>query len=77
VLEVAFHRTLRIPDDSRRYNVPPTPRDGSTILAAIKSVFVKGEERGEQPLPENEGFEQPEPVVLRSRRPSFRTASDI
>lgn len=50
------------------YDDAAAPREGSTILAAIKSVFAKGEERGEQPLPENEGFEPPEPIVLRSRR---------
>jgi hypothetical protein len=41
--------------------------EGSAKLARLKSVRALGEWRGETPLPENEGFEPPEPVVLRSR----------
>lgn len=58
------------------YDADATPREGSTILAALKSVFTTGEQRGEQPLPENEGFEPPEPVVLRPRRQRFGTLSE-
>ena len=39
-------------------------RSGSAVLAKAKSVFEFGKGRGEQPLPENESFEPPEPVVL-------------
>jgi len=39
-------------------------KEGSAILATLKSVFALGQEKGEAPLPENEGFEPPEPVRL-------------
>lgn len=55
------------------YEATAAPREGSTILAAVKSVFAKGEENGEQPLPENDGFEPPEPVVIRA--PSYKYSS--
>ena len=42
--------------------------EGSSVLAGLASVHALGEGRGEAPLPENEGFEPPEPVVLRPRR---------
>ncbi len=37
---------------------------GSRILAALKSVATLGADKGETPLPENEGFEPPEPIRL-------------
>lgn len=45
-----------------------TPREGSGILANLKSVSAVGQTLGENPLPENEGFDPPEPVVLRGRQ---------
>ena len=39
-------------------------KEGSGILAALKSVFALGAEKGEAPLPENEGFDPPEPIRL-------------
>lgn len=41
-----------------------TPVQGSSILGKLKSVFTLGQEKGEAPLPENEGFDPPEPVRL-------------
>ncbi|MBV1796279.1 hypothetical protein [Siccirubricoccus sp. G192] len=37
---------------------------GSPILAGLASVSSLGQAKGEAPLPENEGFEPPEPVLL-------------
>ena len=42
-------------------------REGSAALAEVVSVFELGRERREQPLPENESFDQPEPVVVGPR----------
>lgn len=39
-------------------------RPGSSVLSTVRSVFEFGEGRGEEPLPENESFDPPEPVVL-------------
>ena len=39
-------------------------RTGSAALAEVVSVAELGRERGEHPLPENESFEPPEPVIL-------------
>jgi hypothetical protein len=50
------------------YDPAPAPREGSDILAILKSVFEVGQTLGEHPLPENEGFDPPEPVVLRPRQ---------
>jgi hypothetical protein len=40
------------------------PRAGSSTLAQVKSVREFGLSRGEDPLPENESFDPPEPVLL-------------
>ncbi|WP_198378796.1 hypothetical protein [Neoroseomonas rubea] len=37
---------------------------GSSLLAGLKSVLALGREKGRAPLPENEGFEPPEPIRL-------------
>ncbi|MBJ7338389.1 hypothetical protein [Mycolicibacterium sp.] len=42
-------------------------RAGSATLSKVASVFDLGRERREQPLPENESFDPPEPVVLGPR----------
>ena len=42
--------------------------EASPVLAKLTSVHAMGQQRGEVPLPENESFEPPEPVVLRPRR---------
>lgn len=39
-------------------------RSGSSILDKVRSVFDLGRDKGEKPLPENESFEPPEPIVL-------------
>lgn len=39
-------------------------RTGSATLSKVVSVFDLGEELGERPLPENDSFDPPEPVVL-------------
>lgn len=39
-------------------------RAGSPALSRVKRVFGFGTKRGEQPLPENESFTPPEPIVL-------------
>ena len=39
-------------------------KEGSSILAGLTSVFAMGQNRGETPLPENEGFDPPEPIRL-------------
>jgi hypothetical protein len=47
---------------------------GSPILAGLASVSSLGQANGEAPLPENEGFEPPEPVLLRlNELPVLRT----
>jgi hypothetical protein len=46
---------------------------GSPILAGLKSVFALGREKGQAPLPENEGFDPPEPIRL---GPAAREALD-
>ncbi|MBP0462705.1 hypothetical protein J5Y09_02170 [Roseomonas sp. PWR1] len=46
---------------------------GSPILAGLKSVAALGREKGQAPLPENEGFEPPEPIRL---GPSARVPMD-
>lgn len=50
------------------YDQSKTARQGSSILAGLQSVLALGQTRGDQPLPENESFEPPEPVVLRRAR---------
>jgi hypothetical protein len=45
-------------------------RPGSATLSKVVSVFDLGRERREQPLPENESFDPPEPVVLGPRVPA-------
>ena len=40
------------------------PRVGSSVLSKVKSVLEFGRSRDEQPLPENESFDPPEPVLL-------------
>lgn len=40
------------------------PRAGSSVLSKVKSVLDFGRSKGENPLPENESFDPPEPVVL-------------
>jgi hypothetical protein len=49
-------------------------REGAAILARLKSVATLGAEKGAQPLPENEGFEPPEPIRLgpAARRDAWR-----
>ena len=39
-------------------------KDGAAPLAALRSVAALGMSKGEKPLPENEGFEPPEPIRL-------------
>ena len=51
--------------------------EGSAVLAGLASVRALGARRGEAPLPENEGFEPPEPVALRSRRHGRGVRSDF
>jgi hypothetical protein len=48
-------------------------REGSDILAGLASVAAIGAARGEAPLPENDGFEPPEPIRL---GPARREALD-
>ena len=45
-------------------------RPGSATLSRVVSVFDLGRERCEQPLPENDSFDSPEPVVLGPRVPA-------
>lgn len=39
-------------------------KEGSSILAALASVFAMGRRKGETPLPENETFDPPAPIRL-------------
>jgi hypothetical protein len=48
-------------------------KQGSSILDGLKSVFAMGKAKGVAPLPENEGFDPPEPVRL---GPAARAALD-
>ncbi len=50
------------------YDAAAEPRSGSALLASLKSILTLGAEKGDQSLPEDEGIEPPEPVVLRRGR---------
>jgi hypothetical protein len=47
------------------YDESATPLGGSEILRGLKSVLKLGQEKGEQPLPENDGSYAAQVIQLR------------